>query len=467
MPRNILLLIADDLGRNTGCYGEQAIRTPNIDRIAKEGTLFDMAFTSTASCSPSRSVIYTGLHAHENGQYGLNHDYHHFMTFDHIETAPKLLGDLGYLTGIIGKVHVGPDYVYPWEVREALGTRNVAKVAERCNAFFQKAKSGERPFFLTVGFIDPHRDLTRGGFGNEEFEGVHDQLYDPKAVSVPFFLSDAPGVRQELSEYYRAIHRMDEGVGMIMNSLTRAGMMDDTLVLFVSDNGPPFVNSKTTLYDAGVRLPLLVKCPNSLPGISNPNMVSFVDILPTLLDWAGQAQVKGKRKGRSFLPILSQEKTMDDWNHVFGSHTFHEITNYYPTRFMRTRRYKYHRNIAWKLDFPFSVDLYGSLAWDDMRNSNPPMIGNRPLKNYVRRPAEELYDLDSDPREVDNIAQDPAHKSQLLECRQALEFWQKETDDPWLFRDGMSLISMQGHIDEGMEVPDRFDFDVDRPGSKG
>ncbi len=110
MPKNILLMVADDLGRQTlGCYGNKAVKTPHLDKFASEGALFDMAFTSTASCSASRSVIYTGFHAHENGQYGLNHAHHHFVTFDHIETAPKLLGDLGYLTAILGRYTLGPD----------------------------------------------------------------------------------------------------------------------------------------------------------------------------------------------------------------------------------------------------------------------------------------------------------------------------------------------------------------------
>lgn len=113
MARNVLLLIADDLGRMLGCYGEKAVTTPYIDALAAAGTRFDMAFTSTASCSASRSVIYTGLHTHENGQYGLHHDNHHFMTFDHVETAPALFNRLGHLTGIIGKIHVGPPSVYP------------------------------------------------------------------------------------------------------------------------------------------------------------------------------------------------------------------------------------------------------------------------------------------------------------------------------------------------------------------
>ncbi|OZJ01632.1 hypothetical protein BZG36_05628, partial [Bifiguratus adelaidae] len=412
----------------------------------------------------SRSVIYSGLHTHENGQYGLQHREHHFMTFDHIETAPKLLGDLGYLTGIIGKVHVGPASVYPWTVRDESDTRDVTWVAERAEAFFAKAKEADKPFYLTVGYMDPHRDSTRSGFANDaNYRDVQDMIYDPAKLVVPPFLSDLPEVRLELAEYYRSINRMDQGVGKILTALDKAGLADETLVVFVSDNGSPFLNSKTTLYDAGVRLPLIVRRPGGEPGVINPNLVSFIDILPTFLDWAGHGDLKGNRLGRSFLPLLEEKEEVPDWDKVFGSHTFHEITNYYPTRFLRTQRYKYHRNVAWKLDFPFSVDLYGSLSWEAMRNIEPVMIGSRPLKSYVQRPPEELYDLEVDPREVNNLASDPAHTALLLKFRKILEEWQRQTKDPWLYRDGMSVTGIQAHLDAGLKVPDRFDFDISNP----
>ncbi|NOZ33155.1 MAG: sulfatase, partial [Alphaproteobacteria bacterium] len=466
MARNILLLIADDLGRMAGCYGEKQVATPNIDALARSGTRFDMAFTSTASCSASRSVIYSGLHTHQNGQYGLHHNHHHFMTFAQVETAPKLFGELGYLTGIIGKVHVGPDAVYPWEVREESATRDVRWAADRAAKFFARAKSADRPFFLTIGYVDPHRDLTRSGFGNEiTYPGVRDDPVAAADVSVPPFLSDLPGVRQELTEYYRSVSRLDQGIAMALGALSEAGLDDDTLVCFLSDNGAPFLNSKTTLYDAGVHLPLIVRRPGQKRGVANPNLVSFIDILPSFLNWAGDEKSPGLRQGRSFLPILEDEILHPDWRLVFGSHSFHEITNYYPTRFLRTPRYKYHRNVAWKLDFPFSSDLYGSLSWEAMRNQKPVTIGQRPLKNYIRRPPEELYDLDADPGEVVNLALDREFEHLVLQMRCQVEDWQRATQDPWLFRDGVSARAVEHHVKAGLRVPDRFDFEYEEPGN--
>ncbi|KAK1654958.1 alkaline-phosphatase-like protein [Colletotrichum phormii] len=472
-PRNVLLLVADDLGKQLGCYGCPYIQTPNIDKLAAEGARFENAFASTASCSGSRSTIYTGLHTHQNGQYGLNSGKHHFMTFDHIESGPALLAKNGVRTGIIGKVHVGPDAVYPWEWRAESLKRDVWWSSQRAAEFFNASKDDGRPFVLTVGYHDPHRDRTRGGFGNDEpvDERIKNIKYRPADMVVPGFLSDSPGVRQELASYAEAISRLDQGIGMILHELEESEFAKDTLVIFMSDNGPPFLNSKTTLYDAGIRLPLIAKLPGAGSSI-NPNLVSYVDILPTILDWIlGDASdgAKSQLAGRSFFDIINENHELAKWDHVFGSHTFHESTNYWPTRYIRTRRYKYHRNIAWRLDFPFANDIYGSLTWEDIRNAdqNPKMIGERQLKDYFFRPAEELYDLVNDPNEVRNLAKDPDYQDVLEELQTRLEDWQRRTNDPWLFRDGISILLNKHHLDAGLEVPDKWDLDIEHPETKG
>lgn len=474
--KNVLLLIADDLGKQLGCYGAQTCKTPNLDKLASEGTRFTHAFASTASCSASRSTIYTGLHTHQNGQYGLNNGRHHFNTFDNIETAPYLLRKHGYMTGIIGKVHVGPDSVYSWDIREESSTRDVAWVASRAADFFRRSKLQEKQFFLTIGFVDPHRDLTRSGFGNDDtFDAlVEKQNYSEASVEIPEFLSDLPGVRCELANYYQSISRLDQGVGLILKEVEGLGLVEETLVIFLSDNGPPFLNSKTTLYDAGVCLPLIVKAPGNEMSIINPNMISYVDILPTILDFVQQDEDEEekqhpRRLGRSFLSILASDNELPDWSKVYGSHTFHEITNYWPTRFVRNKRYKYHRNIAWRLDFPFAADIYGSLTWEDVRNqdTNPSReIGGRSLQTYFFRPPEELYDLIEDPQEVKNLAGDARLVEVLKEMRADLETWQRQSEDPWLYRDGVSLLLVQHHLDAGLVMPDRWELDAERPDNR-
>lgn len=481
-PKNILFMIADDLGRNLTCYGSPDCQTPNIDHLASEGTKFDMAFTSTASCSGSRSVIYTGLHTHENGTWGLANGRNHFMTFDQIETMPELFNSVGYNTGIIGKIHVGPPAKYPWKTNDEAKTRDTAWVADRAESFFGTAKTFGRPFMLTIGFIDPHRaDADRGGFGNldEGYDArIKDVRYDPKEILIPRWTTDLPETRQELAEYYRSINRLDQGVGLVLEALERQGFKDDTMVIFLSDNGPPFINSKTTLYDAGVHLPLIIRCPgHTSPGVVSPNLVSYIDLLPTLLDYSGNGHLNQPeqtvRCGRSLLPILAEQNPLDAWSYVFGSHTLHEITNYWPTRFFRDRRYKYHRNLTWQLPFPFATDLYMSLTWEGIRNSAPNgdgvKIGLRPLSQYINRPPEELYDLIADPDEIHNLATDSEHEMLLRSMRKKMEDWQVATGDRFLFRDGISATQGQGYMfeDRTMRLPDRFDLDVANPGNRG
>ena len=478
--QNILLLIADDLGRDISTYDPQSpARTPHLTALAESGTLFTHAFTSTASCSPSRTVIYTGLHTHTNGNYGLSDSWDCFCTFPHIDSAPKLLNNLGYATGIIGKVHVASPEVYPWTLREESGTRDVAWVADRAEAFIRGAQRSEQPFFLTVGYIDPHRDMShRAGFGNKDSgydARIHDKRYSAEEVEVPEYLSDLPEVRTELAEYCRSINRLDQGIGLVLEKLKTTGVEKNTLVIYLSDNGPPFPNSKTTLYDAGVRLPLVIRQPGAVAGIKNPNFVSWVDILPTILDWTGHSRLNAKefsqRRGRSILSIMSSSDEVQGWDKVYGSHTFHEITNFWPTRFIRTKRFKYHRNVAWKLDFTLAADLYASLTWDGMRNSagktSEAMIGPRKLRDYIRRPPEELYDLDADPAEVKNLAEEEGYQDVVKALRSDLERWQLETRDPFLYRDGMSVLRVKPYMrDEGLRVPDRWDFDVESPGNR-
>lgn len=475
--RNVLLMIADDLGREQiGTYGCKALQTPSLDSLAASGSRFDMAFASTASCSGSRTTIYTGLHTHENGSYGLVLERNGFQTWKHVETAPQVFNDIGYKTGILGKIHVAPEERYPWQTRKESDSRNTAMIADQAEEFFAEAKKEDRSFYLTIGYVDPHRVLaSRGGFGNEDGNydaRLKDRIFSPDEVEVPHFMQDLPAVRQELAEYYRSIHRMDQGIGLVLDALERQGLADETLVLFLSDNGPPFVNSKTTLYDAGVRLPFIIRVPGKDTGIINKNMVSYIDVLPTFLDWAGHGNQQppegcvGPRRGRSIIPIVDSATNQDGWDHVFGSHTFHEITNYWPTRYMRNRRYKYHRNVCWKLDFPFAMDLYASLSFEAMRNTSPPMIGKRPLKSYICRPPEELYDLEADPEEVHNLAGSPEHEAVLKQMREAVEKWQMETKDLWLWKDGVAVQRFKefNYERDGLRIPDRFDFDVDHPG---
>jgi N-sulfoglucosamine sulfohydrolase len=427
-PKNVVLIVADDLGLDLGCYGNSAIKMPNLDGLAKKGVRFANAYASVSSCSPSRASIYTGLFTHQNGQYGLQHAAHKQETYAWVKSLPALLREAGYWTGIIGKVHVGPAAVYPWDVEiTKTGGRNVVLMAKQARDFV--SKRDKKPFFLIMGYQDPHRAAK--GFGNEPFaKDPAEVRYDPKKVIVPYHLPDTPEVREEIADYYQAASRMDRGVGLVLDMLREMGVLDDTLVIFISDNGIPFPGAKTTLYAAGVHLPLLVAGPGVPPGRTNNAMVSYVDLAPTILDWAKAKGPSYKLPGRSLLPILNDDNPKG-WDTVFGSHQFHEITMYYPMRSIRTPKHSYIINLAHKLDYPFASDLWGSKSWQGILKRGDTMMGQRSVKDYLNRPREELYDLAKDPNELKNVATDPAYADVLAGLRQRVRAWQNDTNDPW------------------------------------
>jgi N-sulfoglucosamine sulfohydrolase len=436
--RNVVLLIADDLGRELGCLGNTVIRTPHIDGLAKRGVLFPHAYANVSSCSPSRSVIYTGLHTHTSGQYGLAHADHNQHTRDFVQSLPRLLRNAGYWTGIIGKVHVIPGSIYPWEKeitgKPLRGNRDVVAMARAAREFI--AGSGKRPFFLVMGYSDPHRAAK--GFANNLFpKDPAEVRYDPAKIPVPWFLPDNPDTRKDLAEYYQSVSRLDRGIGLLLDVLRESGQLDNTLIIFLSDNGIPFPGAKTTLYEPGINLPLIVSSPaQKRRGGTSQALVSYVDVTPTILDWAGARGPSYKLPGRSVLSILDEENPKG-WDQVFGSHQFHEITMYYPMRSLRTRTHKYILNLAHRLEYPLASDLWGSLTWQAVLRDDLKMLGERSRQAFLHRPPEELYDLTKDPHELHNLAGDPAHAAVLAELRGRVRAWQAATDDPWtiLYRD--------------------------------
>ena len=430
-PPNVVLLVADDLGNEVGCYGDTAARTPNIDALAAAGTRFPLGFASVSSCSPSRATLLTGQPTHQCGQYGLAHPPHNFFSFPKAKSLPGLLAPAGYRSAVVGKFHVQPKEVYPFDEVIPADGRNPVAMAEKSRKFI--ADCDGKPFFLLVGFTDPHRAAK--GFANDEKypAGVPDKPFDPAALPVPYHLPDQPDVRADLADYYQSVTRMDDGVGRVLKVLDDTKTAGNTLVIFVSDNGIPFPGAKTTLYDAGIRLPFIVRKPGQKPGVVCEAMASFTDVAPTVLDWAG-VKPPAALKGRSLLPVLEQEKPAG-WDTVYASHQFHEVTMYYPMRAVRTRTHKLIRNLAPPLEYPSASDLWNSATWQGILKRGDTMMGSRSVAAFLHRPAEELYDLSADPNELVNLAADPKAAGVLADLRAKLHGWRTATADPWLIKD--------------------------------
>jgi len=457
--KNVILFVVDDMGFQAGCFGNKVIKTPNIDRLAASGTRFSEAYCTTASCSASRSVLMTGLYNHATGHYGHAHGYNHFSTYESVRSLPVLLAEAGYRTCSIGKYHLAPEYIYHFEDYRNQGTqghRNSIRMA--LNAKEWITEKDDRPFFLYFCSSDPHRGAKPDGFSNfndnpHHYKGVKQVKYSPEEVVVPTWLPDTPESRAELAEFYQAISRLDQGLGLLLDTLEETGHADDTLILFLSDNGPPFPGAKTNHYEPGSNLPLIVRNPHiKQQNLTTNAKVTWADITPTILDYCGvkpgpgvpvrarenqgKPQTQARKKvpfkthGRSFLSVVDQPDP-EGWDEVFLSHTFHEITMYYPMKTVISGDYKLTFNIAHDLPYPFASDLYACPTWQATLRNKPELYGKRTVYNYLHRPEFELYNLKTDPDELQNLAYDAKHQQVFESLAAKLKQWQIDTNDPW------------------------------------
>ena len=440
---NVVLIVSDDHGRDTAGYGNSTIATPHLDELAGEGVQFDNAFCTTASCAASRSVILTGIYNHANGTYGHTHDYHHFTCFEDTVTLPKLMNEAGYRTSRVGKMHYAPEALFPFQDGHPQGKfgRNDVAMSEACREFVR----GDDPFFLYWCSMNPHRG---GGplqdhphrpdrFGNpgESFPGDAEQTFREEDVTVPPWLPDIPEVRAELAQYNQSVARLDRGIGRLVQVLKEEGQYENTVIIYIADNGAAFPGAKTTLYEPGMNLPLLVRSPqDSARGTRCSGLVTWADLAPTILDFAGAYGEPEAFHGRSFRGIVDQEKPAEWREECYASHTFHEITNYYPMRVVRTKRHKFIWNIAHPLTYSSASDLWAAASWQGALRREVSAFGKRSIDEYLHRPRFELYDLEVDPHESHNLAGREDYKPLVDRFCMKLRAFQEETNDPWIHK---------------------------------
>ncbi|XP_068178611.1 N-sulphoglucosamine sulphohydrolase [Antennarius striatus] len=481
--RNVLLIIADDAGFETEVYNNSVVHTPHLRSLAERSLVFSNAFASVSSCSPSRSTILSGLPQHQNGMYGLHHDVHHFNSFDQVKSLPLLLSQTNIHTGIIGKKHVGPGAVYPFDFAYTEETnsilqvgRNITHIKLLVRKFFQTHKEEafkrtrkededidtgrdeERPFFLYVAFHDVHRcghsqpqygafceKFGNGEMGMGTIPDWKPEYYTPEQVKVPPFVPNTPASRADLAAQYTTVSRLDQGIGLVLQELREAGYENDTLIIYSSDNGIPFPNGRTNLYRSGTAEPMLVSSPEHRErwGDTTQAYVSLLDITPTILDWfsvpypsytlPGTPTTPVHLTGRSLLPALISEPV--DWNTVYASQSLHEVTMFYPIRAIHQGTFHLLHNQHYRMPFPVDEDLYVSPTFQDLLNRtrlSEPTHWFKSLDQYYNRERWELFDSRVDPLETRNLASDPAYRIVLESLRQSLQKWQGETGDPWV-----------------------------------
>jgi N-sulfoglucosamine sulfohydrolase len=422
-PKHLFVIVSDDHSRgDLGCYGNPDCPTPHLDRFAAQGARFDNGYTVVAVCKPSRSALYTGLYPHKNGATGFK------PVRDDVATWCELLRPDACATGMIGKLNVAPAEKFQFESwvrsKKVGDTRDADLVAGALRAMLDGF--GERRAAVVVNLKDPHRPFREPLTSEDPDAPVP---HDPAKLALPASFHDTPETRQELANYYDRVWRLDRTVGALLGVLDERDLAKDSLVVFTSDNGRPFPFAKTTLYEAGINLPFLVRWPGVVaPGTVQGAFVNVIDLLPTALDAFG-IEAPGPLDGRSLLPLLRGEAASVRAEMV-AMHTEHRVGEPTPARSIRVGNLKYIRNFAVDSEFESNV-IDRSLTWRSWTREarENPALRER-MARFVRRPPEELFDLERDPLELADLVASPEHAETLATMRARLQEWMRVSGDP-------------------------------------
>jgi len=434
-PPNILFAFADDWGAHAGAYGTAGLQTPTFDRVAAQGVLFERAFVSSPSCTPSRGAVLTGQHI---GRLGPAANLWSTLPAEHPVYPERLQEEVGYFVGHTRKGW-GPGRLEP-------GGRDARPAGPSFEDFdaFLDARPDDAPFAFWFGSTDPHRpydDSLR-----------HALSVDPEEVAVPPYYPDVPAVRRDIADYYAEVQRFDQEVGGLLERLRAMGELDNTIVVISGDHGWPHPRGKTQLYDAGTHVPLAIQWPDRVvPGRVVRDFVSLTDLAPTFLEAAG-ASVPEVMTGRSLLPLLTSDRTRMEAPReaiVFGRerHTPAQAapqSGGYPMRAIRTDDFLYIRNFApdrWPSGTPDWRNAYFEEGWLGDCDNGPakfylwahrddPEVAPLYDLSFAKRPAEELYVLRDDPHQMRNVADDPDHAATVARLRAQLMQTLEATGDP-------------------------------------
>lgn len=412
---NIVLIIADDIGWNDlGCYGNPVVQTPNIDRIAGEGVRFTNAYLTTSSCSPSRVSIVSGRYPHNTGAAEL-----HSTPPESLLTFPERLRQAGYYTAQAGKWHMGEHPRRGFDTIHDNGTEN-GDGGEALWVQTLEERPEDRPFFLWLAAVDAHRD-----WGPNEFSGDH----DPARIDPPPYLADGDSTRADLARYYDEVKRFDHYIGAVETKLQEQGILDNTVMIIMSDNGRPFPRCKTRMYDSGIKTPFIVKWPAGISqnGAVSNSLLSAVDIAPTILELAG-AKIPAEFQGRSFLALLKEPGT-EFRQYIFAEHNWHDYEAH--ERMVRTKDFMYILNSRPQYPNQGPADAVRSPAFQELLALKEQ--GNLTAAQtdifIAPRSREELYNCLEDPMQLVNVASLPVYQEKLYDMRQVLHQWMLDTDD--------------------------------------
>lgn len=426
---NILLIVSEDNGPEIGAYGTPYVSTPHLDALADSGVRFQNAYVPQAGCSQSRAAFLTGLYPHQNGQIGLA-TWKFGLYRSDTPNIVRSLKQVGYRTGIIGKLHVNPPEAFPFDFAKIPSANFQRERMERYASFAAEfIGQAEQPFFLSVNYPDAHRPFL------PQVDGIPERPLQAADVEpLEYMQLDSQVLRKDTADYYNSMSRLDRLVGDLLQALADSGKSQDTLVVYLGDHGADLLRGKRTSYEGGVRIPLIIRWPGLQQASQvREELVSTLDLMPTFLEAAAAGEVAGLA-GRTLNPLVAGQSP--PWReYLFTEYHLHSNHNYFPQRTVRDERYKLIRNLMPNTVNPGHAFTIGRFVGDDellQALEGAPERVRTAYQAMASPPEYELYDLAADPYEFSNIASDPAHQDAFERLKARLQQWRVQTNDPFL-----------------------------------
>ena len=432
-PWNLLIITADDLNADSlGWMGSTVGATPNIDAFAGACYQLRNCHTPVPICQPSRAALMTGRWPHRNGASSFGP-----VRSDAV-TLTEVMREAGYFTAAINKTHhMMPRSKFNWDLMFEGSGKNPPALREHFEQCLSAAEKKNQPFFINANSTDPH-----GPFATRQDNGPRKSRkqevvgpvkpFDAARVILPPFLEDLPAVREEMAQYFSVVHRFDQSFGELIAALKSAGHLNDTVVIFISDHGISMPFAKATLYRYATWTPVLLRWPEMGRPMANEQMVSNVDVMPTILELLGLKQPAGI-DGHSRLPLLRGEKSGDE-EVVFTQIDAVHSGRKFPGRCVRTKSSAYIWNVWANGKTRFRIgtgSMRKRLSWKahvDAAAGNPGLKSR--VNHFLYRCPEEFYDETADREERRNLIEVPAYQPEIARLKSLLQKHMDETEDP-------------------------------------
>ncbi|MBJ7287747.1 sulfatase [Williamsia sp.] len=401
---NVVFIHWHDLGRHLACYGAQGVASPHLDALAAGGIRLTDAHAAAPLCSPARGALFSGRYPHSNGLVGLAH--HGFEYHDDVRTLPQLLTESGWQSALFGMQHESSD-PYRLGFEEFDVSDSLCDYVVEQSQRWLRDRTDSRPFLLTAGFFETHRPYPASDYPPD----------DPESVTVPGFLPDAWPVREDIAGLQGSITKADAAVGRLLATVNELGLDDSTWIVFITDHGVAFPRAKSTLYQEGTGVACIIRPPagRGVTPREYDDLFSGVDVTPTILDLLG-LDVPESMEGFSHADELIATDAAPVRAELFTEKTYHD--SFDPIRAVRTTRYSYIENYARRPALSLPLDILDS-------PSARALDGSQDFPRAER----ELYDLDTDPYERTNLADDAAYADIVSDLADRLHRWRTDTGD--------------------------------------